>query len=63
MHVVKVSPVERLVFAVSAAQGLVERTRALLDNARMLSGEARAARRRSAALRLLARLQRSRLTG
>jgi hypothetical protein len=48
-----------VIFAVSAAQGLVERTAALVDDARVISTKARAARLRAAALRLLAQRQRA----
>jgi len=54
-----VSPIERVIFAISAAQGLVERTAALVDDARVISTKARAARRRAAALRLLAQRHRA----
>jgi len=54
-----VSPIERVIFAVSAAQRLVQRTAALVDDARVISTKARAARLRSAALRLLAQRQRA----
>ncbi|HJY76489.1 MAG TPA: hypothetical protein VKE95_07645 [Burkholderiales bacterium] len=53
-------PIERMLFAVSAAQSLVERTAALIETARLISTKARTARLRSAALRLLAQRQRAR---
>jgi len=56
----KVDPIERMLFAVSAAQSLVERTAALIETARLISTKARTARLRSAALRLLAQRQRAR---
>ena len=54
-----VAPIERFVFAVAAAQRLAERTTALVHTARVISRDARAARQRSAMLRLLTQRQRA----